>query len=108
MHGEPNGQEVLKEKIIDTTNIPVSIPEYGETYELGEEVILTNRATQYDGLGQIRNEAMTRLKVIERAVAEMINIAETDLLNEKISDREIFTIRERIKEMEKYMLRIIE
>ena len=38
VHGEPEGQVVLKQKIQGTTQIPVIIPEYGEEYELNEEV----------------------------------------------------------------------
>ncbi len=38
VHGEPEGQIVLKQKIQGTTQIPVIIPEYGEQYELNEEI----------------------------------------------------------------------
>ena len=38
VHGEPEGQLVLKQKIQGTTEIPVIIPEYGEQYELNEKV----------------------------------------------------------------------
>ena len=38
VHGEPEGQIVLKQKILETTNIPVIIPEYGEQFELNEDV----------------------------------------------------------------------
>ena len=38
VHGEPEGQITLKQKIQGTTEIPVIIPEYGEQYELNEEV----------------------------------------------------------------------
>ena len=34
VHGEPDSQEVLKGKIIETTGIPVTTPNFGESYEL--------------------------------------------------------------------------
>ena len=34
VHGEPESQEVLKEKLETETNIPVIIPEFGETYDI--------------------------------------------------------------------------
>ena len=34
VHGEPEGQRVLKEKIIQETKIPVTIPDFGEVYSL--------------------------------------------------------------------------
>ena len=38
VHGEPEGQEVLKQKILDETGIPVTIPEFGDVYELDENI----------------------------------------------------------------------
>ena len=43
VHGEPEGQLTLKNKILEELNIPVTIPEYGETYEFKEKVSMTNR-----------------------------------------------------------------
>ena len=34
VHGEPDSQEVLKGKILETTGIPVTTPNFGESYEL--------------------------------------------------------------------------
>ena len=34
VHGEPESQEVLKGKILETTGIPVTTPNFGESYEL--------------------------------------------------------------------------
>ena len=36
VHGEKEAQETLKEKILEDIGIDVTIPEYGETYELNE------------------------------------------------------------------------
>ena len=43
MHGEEESQEVLRDKILEETGIGVSIPEYGETYELSEELKIVNK-----------------------------------------------------------------
>ena len=37
VHGEEEGQEVLKEKIIETTKIPVTIPSFGEKFDLSDK-----------------------------------------------------------------------
>ena len=133
VHGEPNGQEVLKEKIIETINIPVDIPEYGNKYELGEDVslievletfeetiirpdVLLNGEMSFDEktkameeeIARMKLETRSRLRILEKAVAEMIKITEQDLSDEKLSGKDVVKIRERIKEMEQYMLRIIE
>jgi len=108
VHGEPTGQEVLKDIIVDTTSIPVSIPEYGEKYELGEEVMVIETLEYVSFRDQMRAETKSRLKVLEKAVAEMVSIIEGDLSSEATSDRDVFKIKERIKEMEKYVVNIIE
>lgn len=38
VHGEPDSQEVLKGKILETTGIPVTTPNFGESYELDGEM----------------------------------------------------------------------
>ena len=43
VHGEPEGQLVLKEKIIETTNISVTIPSFGEKYELSDEINVVDK-----------------------------------------------------------------
>ncbi len=63
VHGEPEGQAVLKEKIIENVNIPVTIPKFGEKYNLEdvpklESVIerskkLENKQLRVDLLNQI-------------------------------------------------------
>ena len=43
VHGESESQEVLRNKILEETGIGVSIPEYGETYELCDELKIVNK-----------------------------------------------------------------
>ena len=38
VHGEPDSQEVLKGKIIETTGTPVTIPNFGESYDLDGDI----------------------------------------------------------------------
>ena len=43
VHGEEESQDVLEKKIIDETGISVTTPEYGETYELNDQITMTNK-----------------------------------------------------------------
>ena len=108
VHGEPTGKEILKEKILETTDISVTIPEYGEKYSLDGEVELIDKFEKICVNEQLRLEAKRRLKVLEKAVIEMVEIAEHDLSNEEITEKDVFRMRERIKEMEEYIVKIIE
>ena len=40
VHGEIESQEVLKEKILENVNIPVTIPDYGQTYTLDKNLTM--------------------------------------------------------------------
>ena len=108
VHGESAGKEVLKEKIVKTTEIATTIPEYGDTYDLGEEVVLTGTIEPICASTQMRLEVQKRLRTLEKAVAEMIGIAQQDLSDEKIPDESVFRMKERIAEMQQYLLKIIE
>ena len=47
VHGEEESTEVLKNKILQETGISVSIPEYGETYELCDELRIVDKIKWY-------------------------------------------------------------
>ena len=110
VHGEPEAQDTLKEKISETTGIQVTIPEMGETYELKEELEVINKIDYT----QINNERYTRLEVLERLetlkdeIIDMENIVKEDLHNDNINDNEIEGLNEKIKELERQIVRIIE
>ena len=55
VHGEPEGQVVLKDKIEETTEISVTIPDFGEKYELSDEInvidkVKARKASEYTRL----------------------------------------------------------
>ena len=70
VHGEPEGQVILKQKIQGTTEIPVIIPEYGEQYELNEEVERLGRikGTKQRERQYIRLEVLGRIQTLKRRV----------------------------------------
>lgn len=43
VHGEPESQDILRDKIEGETGLGVTIPEFGETYELKDDILLTNK-----------------------------------------------------------------
>lgn len=46
VHGEKQAQQELKEKIIEKTKIPVTIPKYGEIYNLEDRKSILKRKTR--------------------------------------------------------------
>jgi len=109
VHGEEQAQITLKEKILETTGIPVSIPEYSEKYELAEtvEVISKLSDTEYKER-YLRLETLDRLATLEEEIDELIEIIKGDIKNESKTDEDILAINERIKELERYIVKVIE
>lgn len=110
VHGEPEAQDTLKEKIVETTNISVTIPEMGETYELNDNIEMVDKL---DITNEIK-ERYTRLEILERLetlkdeIVDMETIVKGDLHNENIKDNEIEYLNEKIKDLEKQIVKIIE
>ena len=110
VHGEPEGQVILKQKLQGTTQIPVIIPEYGEEYELNEEVQRLGRikgAKEHERK-YIRLEVLDRIQTLKEELEDMTDIVKEDMLNEDAKDEDIEKLNERIKELEQQIVKIVE
>lgn len=107
VHGEEDSQEVLKDKIMEETNIPVIIPEFGETYEILDEIKLTNKV-QIKKTPSIRSEVLKRMRTLEEQIKDMQMSLTEDVQNTKLKEEDMFRINEKVKELEKQILNIIE
>ena len=110
VHGEPEGQVILKQKIQGTTEIPVIIPEYGEQYELNEEV---ERLGRLKGIKErtrkyIRLEVLDRIQTLKEELEDMSSIVQEEMLVEDAKDDDIEVLNNRIKELEQQIVKIIE
>ena len=107
VHGEEESQEVLRNKILEETGIGVSIPEYGETYELSDELTIVNKI-KVKRSNTIKQEIMNRLSKLQNEIQDMNNIVEQDVNDLSLRDEDMFRINEKIKDLEKQILNIIE
>ena len=108
VHGEPEAQDVLREKIEKETNIKIDAPEFGETYELSEDkVILTNKLERKI-TRTIRTEMEERLARVKQEIQDMEQYVREDMANKNLRDEDIFRINEKIKDLEKQILNVIE
>jgi len=102
VHGEPEGQKVLKQKIEETSECKVIIPEFCESYEIkDEEPVLVETTRQVE---TYKNE-FRRLDLIERIeelkedITDMANvIMQKDI---DTQDTELKRLEERVKEIQK-------
>ena len=108
VHGEPEGQDVLKQKIEETSECKVIIPEFCECYDLSKEVPelvqSTNAITVY------KNE-FKRIDLIEKIEELKNNIAdvENSIISKNIdtNDSELRMLEERVKEIQKQIKNLI-
>ncbi len=110
VHGEPEGQVILKQKIQGTIEIPVIIPEYGEQYELNEEVQRLGRVkgTKQREKQYIRLEVLGRIQTLKEELEDMSTIVKEEMLNEDANDGDIEKLNDKIKELEQQIVRIVE
>ena len=107
VHGEETSQEVLKEKIIEKTNIGVTIPDLGETYELNDEIQLTGKIN-IRKTKKIKIEILTRLNKLKEELKDMDDYVRKDVEDKSLKDEDMFRINEKIKDLEKQIVNIIE
>ena len=107
VHGEPEGQKVLKDKILETIDIPVTIPDYGESYKLDEQIKITAKVDPKDKYRYARLEVIDRLSTLKEELEEMSEIIKEDVFNEDTQDEKIIEINSKIKELERQIVEII-
>ena len=105
-YGEEEEQEVLKEKIEQEADIKVTIPNYGETYELSETPELINVIAHK--APSPRREISLLLNKLQNELNDMKIAVKEDLDNKELKDEDIFRIKEKMKDLEANILRIIE
>ena len=110
VHGEPEGQEVLKSKIMETTNLPVTIPSFGETYEVTDERVTLTGKYRRDTK---ENNKFTRVAIIDRLnglkerIADMQDLIKDDLNENTIENSEIDSLTAKIRDLQNQISRIV-
>ena len=112
--------KVLKEKIQQDAKIDVTIPEFGETYELSaiqtnenvkeniDIVKMTNKIERKAKYPSVRTELIGRLEKLKDEMNDMDTYVRQDLDDKNLRDDDIFRINEKIKELEKQIINVIE
>ena len=107
VHGEEESQDVLEKKIIDETGISVTTPEYGETYELNDQITMTNKIERKIPV-TLKTEVISRLEKVKEELKDMDISVKEDMQNPDLRDEDVFRINEKIKELEKQILKVVE
>lgn len=109
VHGEPDGQLVLRDKIIETTGIPVTIPEYGEIYSIGNEKIkYINKVEAPIQYRPLRLETVERVSLLKEEIRYMEKVIKKEMLVESTRDEDIEKLNQKLKELEQMIVRVLE
>ncbi|MBO6233013.1 MAG: MBL fold metallo-hydrolase [Clostridia bacterium] len=108
VHGEEESQNVLQEKIINEAGINTVIPSFGETYELNDEIPVVNKIERKAPVVTIKDEVLRRLEKVKNELKDMDNFVKDDMNNPDLKDSDMFRINEKIKDLEKQILNVIE
>ena len=108
VHGEVESQSALKQKIAETTQIPVTIPEFGITYTLDENLHAEQQYKLPNKYRPLRLELIDRIETLKEEVEDMGSILKSEKMGEDTKDEELETINQKIKQLEKMIVEIIE
>ncbi len=108
VHGEPEGQNILKDKILENTNIPVTIPGYGESYTLDENLTMEQAVTLAIKENIERSDVLDKIKTLKDELEDMENIVKEEYLGDTANDESISRLKLRLKEIEEQIVRIVE
>ena len=78
VHGEPESQDIFKQKVEDETNIPVTIPEFGETYDISDEIKMTHKIERKIPK-TMKTEILERLEKLKLELKDMDEYVRQDV-----------------------------
>ena len=108
VHGEPNGQEILKAKIEEEAKLPVIIPEYGQTYTLDDNLTMEQTIAPIAIQSSAKREVLDKIKLLKNELNDMESIVREDYLSKKDNENEISLLKLRLKEIEDQIVKIVE
>ena len=108
VHGEEESQKVLRDKINENFDLPVSIPDYCESFDLTNTVQATGNIRKRNLNEYKKLEVIDRMETLKEELIDMESIVKEDILANTVNDDEISKLNERIKELEKQIVEIVE
>lgn len=98
----------MKNKIVDTTQIPVTIPGYGEKYTLDDNFTVEKKYEDPIDKRYLRLEVLDRIETLQEEIEDMKNIIKKTFYQKKEADDDVKRSYEKVKELEQRIVDIIE
>lgn len=106
VHGELEGQEVLKQKIEAETSIPVTIPSFGESYALEETPQLLEREPKIVNYDQVflRLDVLEQIEKLKDQIGDIEDVIKGDI---NTNDLDIIDLNHQIQEIQEQIQNLI-
>ncbi len=109
VHGEKEAQNDFREKILKETKIPVTIPKYGEIYNISDDKVYLEGRLNLESVKRAQKiEIINKVKMLRDEVTDMEDILRNEILTEDTNESDINSITVKLKEIEKIIVSIIE
>lgn len=107
VHGEPEGQKVLKAAIQQKFNLSVEIPSFGDVFKLEDSARKVGEVVSKNVEKYIRLEIIERIETLKEQIQDMELIIKEDLSQEN-GDERAQDLKEKLKQLEQDIVKIIE
>ena len=108
VHGEPEGQLVLKEKLESEAHISVTIPSFGESYDLSKDIKVVDKLGNQMKEKYLRLEILERMLTLKEELEDMESIVKEDYLENDAPDNDILGLKDKLKELENQIVKIVD
>lgn len=108
VHGEQEGQEILKDKIIENVGIDVTIPDYGQTYTLDENLTMEQTIQIVSSDITQTREILEKMRILKEELNDMETIVKEEYLTQETSQNSIALLKLRLNEIEEQIIKIVE
>ena len=107
VHGEPEGQKVLKSVIQQKFDLDVEIPDFGDVFKLEDSARKVGEVVSKNIEKYIRLEIIERIETLKEQIQDMELIIKEDLSQDN-GDERAKDLKEKLKQLEQDIVKIIE
>ena len=109
VHGEHEGQLVLQDKIIETANIPVTIPKFGEKYDLNDipELKETLQRSQKLESRQLRVDILAQIDKLRDELEDVTETVKKAGYNKEESEKDVQELTNKVEDLKEMIKQIL-
>ena len=107
VHGEPESQDTLKAKIQEATPYDVVTPRYGEEFELGKELVMTQKYKDPAEAHINRFDLIEKMEILQQELEDMTHVLKEDIRLQTGSDEQMTKLNNKVNDLRKQIVDIM-